>query len=69
MILINILIMDDGGIHLAVPDGTYDEAESGLRSLLADLQISDIPISQLAPIERHVHTKEEQAIHMTTHTH
>ena len=68
MTLINILIMDDGDVKMAVPDGSYRDAYNALIDVTWDLiQDQDIPLVLDGPVEQHKHSAEDELVHQTAH--
>lgn len=62
MSTINILIMDDGNVKLAVPNGRFSDARVDILTVAQTLVEADIPLV-LDEIEQHAHSPEEELLH------
>ena len=67
MTLINILIMDDGAVKMAVPEGSFSVGSAALKDLLLDINCAGIPLVPLGNVEQHKHSTEDELVHQAAH--
>ena len=68
MTLINILIMDDGDVKMAVPEGSFAVGSAALKDLILDINFADIPLVPDGNVEQHKHSAEDELVHQAAHS-